>query len=89
MCRTPFKDLSEEFGLQPVKGLWTVEKRLGGWKAVQTEFFDDTVGCQTAHALASNVRFNWHCMLLQGICSEILRDVGARKVAAEMASRRR
>ncbi|EFN55953.1 hypothetical protein CHLNCDRAFT_10401, partial [Chlorella variabilis] len=39
--RTPYKDLSEEFALQPVKGLWTVEKRLGGWKEVQKEFFDD------------------------------------------------
>ncbi|KAI3437870.1 hypothetical protein D9Q98_000316 [Chlorella vulgaris] len=61
--RTPYKDLSEEFGLQPVKGLWTVEKRLGGWKAVQTEFFEDT-----------------------GICSEVLRDVGARKLVARMAN---
>lgn len=45
-CRTPYKELSEEFGLQPVKRLWTVEKRLGGWKEVQSEFFDDKVGAE-------------------------------------------
>ncbi|KAL4451774.1 hypothetical protein ABPG75_007436 [Micractinium tetrahymenae] len=60
--RTPYKELQEEFGLPDVKGLWTAEKRLGGWKAIQREFFDD-----------------------QGICSEILRDVGARKLAARLA----
>lgn len=62
--RTPFKELNEEVGLAPVKGLWTAEKRLGGWKTIQKEFFDDT-----------------------GICSEILRDVGTRKMADRMASR--
>lgn len=41
--RTNFKELQEEFGLPPVKGLWTAEKRLGGWKQIQTEFFEDTV----------------------------------------------
>ncbi|KAI7842666.1 hypothetical protein COHA_003770 [Chlorella ohadii] len=62
--RTNFKELQEEFGLPPVKGLWTAEKRLGGWKQIQTEFFEDT-----------------------GICSEILRDVGARKLAQRLAGR--
>lgn len=41
--RTPYKELSEELGLGPVKGLWTAEKRLGSWKQIQTEFFDDMV----------------------------------------------
>ncbi|KAL4422115.1 hypothetical protein ABPG77_003400 [Micractinium sp. CCAP 211/92] len=62
--RTPYKELQEEFGLPGVKGLWTAEKRLGGWKDIQRDFFDD-----------------------QGICSEILRDVGARKLALRLAQK--
>lgn len=39
--------------MQPVKGLWTVEKRLGGWKEVQSEFFDDKVGAGPGLGLAT------------------------------------
>lgn len=41
-CRTPYKELTDEFGLPPVKKLWTAEQRLGGWKDIQRDFFDDT-----------------------------------------------
>lgn len=142
-CRTSYKELTQEFGLPPVKGLWTAEKRLGGWKAIQAEFFEDTVrgwvgpfsraagavvlsfdephrlltnaaaggrrrlrvplgacgarpcpscrGTWTAYARVANLRHLTGSqtvpMGLQGICSEILRDVGARKLAQRLAGR--
>jgi hypothetical protein len=47
-CRTPYKELTAEFGLTPVKQVWNVERRLGGWKEIQRDFFEDDVsvrGC--------------------------------------------
>lgn len=46
----------------------------GGVQYVAVSLVADCIGPGRLHAL-------------QGICSEILRDVGARKVAAEMAKR--
>jgi hypothetical protein len=91
-----------------------VEKRLGGWKAVQSEFFEDTVSVASrggtawrAKLVAGTATAVWKLAAcagilylsqsdivspgtvlfctLQGICSEVLRDVGARKLVARMA----
>ena len=37
------RELAKDSSLPPVKGLWTVEQRLGGWKEAQQRFFDDGV----------------------------------------------
>lgn len=42
-CRTPYKELTTEFGLVPVKKVWNVERRLGAWKDIQRDFFEDDV----------------------------------------------
>ena len=38
--------------LPPVKGLWTVEERLGGWQKAQDKFFGDQArpACRTPPA---------------------------------------
>ena len=43
LCRSPVRELAKDSSLPPVKGLWTVEQRLGGWKEAQQRFFDDGV----------------------------------------------
>lgn len=45
-CRPVDKALKKKLKLPPVRKVWTVDEKLGGWPETQKKFFDEKVcGC--------------------------------------------
>ena len=55
MCRPVDKALKKKSKLPPVRNVWTVDEKLGGWAETQKHFFDEKV----CSALLSTDKGSW------------------------------